>query len=169
MSAIVCPWCQSEIIQEEGAEPEKYCPFCENELDGYRTLTIGIGDPDEDEEDDAPALNGEEDLSWMEDKELQEKNEAFLQVEENVEKLLDEQEIVPECPVCREYMVETGEQIIGKDSFHPRVPHSVGETLLEAPFSLTIHVCPACFTVTHSLSEEGRLGMLRRLSKGRER
>jgi predicted amidophosphoribosyltransferase len=46
MAVVICPWCQSEIPQEEGAEPEQYCPVCENELGGYRTVTFGLDDPE---------------------------------------------------------------------------------------------------------------------------
>jgi hypothetical protein len=176
MSVVVCPWCQSEIPQEEGAEPEKWCPICENELNGYRTLRIGLGDSededeDEDEEDEGTvedgvdALAGGEDLILVEDGELTEKNEALLQFEETVERLLDEQDAVPECPQCREYMLEAGELAVTPDAFRPRVPDSLGQAVLEAPFSLTVYVCPSCFSVQHSLAEQGRNNMARRLSK----
>ncbi len=168
MSAIICPWCQSEIMQEEGAEPEKWCPVCENELDGYRTLTIDIGGEEEAEDGEAGnRFRNEEDLPWVRDKELREKNEALLQFEEQVERLLDEQDVVPECPHCREYMVEAGERTVEAGSFRPRVLGTSGHTVLDAPFSWTVYVCPSCFAVTQALSEEGRLGMLRRLSGGR--
>jgi hypothetical protein len=171
MSVVICPWCQSEIPQEEGAEPEKWCPICENELNGYRTLRIGLGDSEdedeeeENEEDGVDALAGGEDLILVENGELTEKNEALLQFEETVEGLLDEQDAVPECPQCREYMLEAGELAVTTDAFRPRVPESLGQAVLEAPFSLTVYVCPSCFSVQHSLGEHGRNNMARRLSK----
>ncbi|WP_123041681.1 hypothetical protein [Cohnella candidum] len=169
MSVVVCPWCQSEIPQEEGAEPEKFCPVCENELDGYRTLRIGLGD-EEDEEEEEEYTGGDssesgEDLSWVDDGELTEKNEALLRFEESVEKLLDEQDVVPECPHCREYMLEAGEAQVAPSAFRPRVPDELGQPVLEAPFSYTVYVCPACFTVQQTLSEEGRSQIARRLSQ----
>jgi len=36
--------------------------------------------------------------------------------------------------------------------------------VLEAPFSLAMYVCPACFTVQAQLAESGREQMIRRLS-----
>jgi Zn-finger nucleic acid-binding protein len=173
MAVVICPWCQSEITLEEGAEPEKYCPICENELDGYRTLRLGLGgsedDEDEDDEDDeaaaVPALD-EEDLSWIEeDGELQEKNEAILAFEKTVEGLLDDQDAVPECPQCREYMLDAGEHVVSTEAFRARVPAALGEPVLTAPFSLTVYICPSCFTVQQSLSEQGRNDLARRLSQ----
>ncbi|RIE00993.1 hypothetical protein [Cohnella faecalis] len=100
MAAILCPWCQSEIPVEEGQGPDKFCPVCDNEIDGYRTLRIGIDEEDEEDEEDGDSVGlvraeDEEDLSWMQDDELQEKDEALIQFEEAVEELLDEQEVVP--------------------------------------------------------------------------
>jgi Zn finger protein HypA/HybF involved in hydrogenase expression len=169
MSVVVCPWCQSEIPQEEGEQPDKYCPVCENELDGYRTLKVGIGDDmdldDEDEEEDAiVAAPGDGELHWAQDGELTEKNEALLKFEETVEGLLDEQDTVPECPQCREYMLEAGEQTVTEHTFRGRVPASLGQPVLEAPFTLTVYVCPSCFTVQHSVAEQGRFELARRLS-----
>jgi Zn-finger nucleic acid-binding protein len=174
MSVVVCPWCQSEIPQEEGEEPEKYCPVCENELDGYRTLQIGIGDdPDdedeEDEEDESLAKSPDEaELIWAHDSELTEKNDALLQFEESVEGLLDEQEAAPECPQCREYMLEAGELQVTADSFKPRVVESLGQAVMDAPFTLTLYVCPSCFAVQYSLAEQGRFEIARRLSRAEQ-
>lgn len=173
MAVVVCPWCQSEIPHEEGEELERYCPFCENELGGYRTLTIGGGeqdgepddeDEDDDEQDIVRSILGDEDLSWIDEEGPQLPNETLLQVEEAVDKLLDEQEVVPECPNCKEYMVEAGAQIVTADAFLPRVPESLGQSVLEAPFSLTVYVCPSCFTVQHVLDDNGRSQLVRRLS-----
>ncbi|WP_276354708.1 hypothetical protein [Cohnella caldifontis] len=168
MAVVVCLWCQNEIPQEEGAEPEKYCPICENELDGYRTLTIGLDDPDEEEEaeeeGEVPA-GGEEGLSWMEDRDLREKNETLLQFEETVERLMDDQEAAPECPMCREYMLEAGERIVSPESFRPLEHEMLGGPVLKAPFSLTVYVCPSCFNVQHVLSESDRRDMEVRLSR----
>jgi len=167
MAVVVCPWCQSEIPHEEGEELERYCPFCENELGGYRTVTIGGEDEDEEAEDDdfeeeLSLFN--EDLRWIDDDRSLPGNETLLQVEEAVDKLLDEQEVVPECPNCKEYMLEAGAYSVTADAFLPRVPESLGQPVLEAPFSLTMYVCPSCFTVQHMLDEGGRNQLARRLS-----
>jgi len=171
MAVVVCPWCQSEIPHEEGEELERYCPFCENELGGYRTLTIGGEEDDEeaedddgDEEDIVRSILGDEDLSWIDGEDALLPSETLLQVEEAVDKLLDEQEIVPECPHCKEYMLEAGAQVVTADAFLPRVPESLGQSVLEAPFSLTIYVCPSCFSVQHVLDEAARTRLASRLS-----
>lgn len=172
MAVIVCPWCQSELPVEEGQEPERFCPICDNELGGYRSLQIGL-DRNEELEEEAeyetdPEADELEDLSavenWEEDKDLREKNESLLVFEEAVEKLLDEQEIVPECPHCREYMLEAGEHVVGPDGFRAREPELLGRPVLEAPFAMTVYVCPSCFNVQHTLAEEDRVRLAQRLS-----
>lgn len=169
MAVTLCPWCQSEIPIEEGQEPDKYCPVCENELDGYRTLTLDIGDEEEEEigsesfRDDADEEEDEDD-SWDDALSLRESGPEGLLLEESVEKILDEQELVPECPNCREYMVEAGEQQVAAGQFKPRVPQSLGKPVLEAPFTLAFYVCPACFTIQTQLAEDGREQMIRGLS-----
>lgn len=178
MAVIVCPWCQSELTVEEGQEPERFCPICDNELGGYRSLRIGIDSIDDGEEDDDEyAREPEEDdedigegAGWGQDEDLREKNESLLLYEETVEKLLDGQEVVPECPHCREYMLEAGERIVGADGFRAREPEELGRPVLEAPFAMTMYVCPSCFAVQYSLSEGDRAKFAQRLSgdeKGR--
>ncbi|MFC4304973.1 hypothetical protein [Cohnella boryungensis] len=169
MSVVICPWCQSEISQEEGQEPDKICPVCDNELDGYRTLKLSLGEEEEEdayEEEEAPtvSIDDDEDLSWMEEEAL-ESSEELEQFEETLEELLNEQEVVPECPSCREYMVEAGERLISAEEFKPRVPESLGVPLVEAPFKLTMYVCPSCFTVQSALGDTHRQRMVRSLSE----
>jgi len=172
MSVIICPWCQSEILQEEGQESDKICPVCENELDGYRTLQLSIGDEEEEfeteEEEEAEAERSisidDEDLSWLEDEAL-ESSEDLERFEETLEELYNEQELVPECPSCHEYMVETGERLINASEFIPREPEFVGEPLLVAPFKLAMYVCPSCFTVHSFLGDADRQRFVRRLSQ----
>ena len=122
---------------------------------------------DEDAEDDEVIrlLRDEDDLAWIDDEESFEQNEALLQLEETVETLLDEQEVAPECPHCHEYMLEAGSQVVTADTFLPRVPESLGQAVLDTPFSLTMYVCPACFTVQHALDERSRTSLARRLSR----
>ncbi|WP_256760810.1 hypothetical protein [Cohnella sp. WQ 127256] len=174
MSVAICPWCQSEVMQEEGQEPDKICPVCDNEMDGYRTLKLDIGDEEEEYEEDvedqadnqdAPLISIDEDISWVDDEQLMEEDDELQQFEETVEQLLNEQELVPECPVCREFMVESGEQIISADQFKPRVSVVLGEALIDAPFTLTMYVCPSCFTVQSFLGDSHRQEIVRRLSQ----
>jgi len=172
MALIVCPWCQSELTVEEGQEPERFCPICDNELGGLRTIQIGLDrneDLDEEAEYEADSESDElEDLSavegWEQDEDLREKNESLLVYEETVEKLLDEQEIVPECPHCREYMLEAGERVVGADGFRVREPELLGGPVLEAPFAMNVYVCPSCFNVQYTLAEEDRAKFAQRLS-----
>ncbi|MFB9278922.1 hypothetical protein [Cohnella cellulosilytica] len=171
MSVIICPWCQSEIIQEDGEEPEKICPVCENELDGYRTLQFNIGEDDEEdemedeEEERSISIDDNEDLSWMDDEEEAESSDELRRFDEALEELYDEQDLVPECPLCHEYMLEAGERLVEASEFSPRVPGLSGEPLLEAPFKLRVYVCPSCFTVHSFLGDEDRQRMVRRLSQ----
>ncbi len=180
MAVVICPWCQSEIIQEEGQEPEKICPVCDNELDGYRTLKLSIGDEEESDEDDyedednadneyedraAQMLSIDEDISWVDDESLVEPDDELQQFEETVEQLLNEQELVPECPSCHEYMIESGEQLVSATQFRPRTAESLGEAVLEAPFTLTMYVCPSCFSVQSFLGDSHRHQLVRRLSQ----
>lgn len=164
MATIICPWCQFEIIQEAGAEPEKYCPVCENELDGYRTITVDLEPDEADLEDSGDLSDDEDEFDWSSiQKDLREKSEDELKFLERSERLLDEQDTVPECPHCREYMVEAGEQAVAESGFRPRLLKPDGPALLQTPFILKMYVCPACFAVSYGLPEADRLAMMRRL------
>jgi len=165
MPTIICPWCQTEIAQEEGAEPEKWCPVCENELGGYRTITVDLERNEDVLDEDTGMTDEEDDFDWSSfRKDLREKSEDQLKFENLAEKLLDEQDAVPECPHCREYMVEAGELEVADTRFRPRMISPEGPALLEAPFQLKVYVCPACFAVSHALSEKDRAEMVRRLA-----
>jgi hypothetical protein len=178
MNVQICPWCQSEILQEEGQEPEKICPVCDNEIDGYRTLKLNLGDSEDDEDEDYEDDDGEEanpqvvaideDLSWSDDGSLDEEgelNDELMQFDENVEQLLNEQDLVPECPMCQEYMIEAGQLTIGQAQFNPRESEVLGGSLIQAPFALTMYMCPSCF-MTHSfLGDANRHELVRRLSQ----
>jgi len=161
MSAVVCPWCQSEILQEEGDEAEQMCPFCDNELGGYRTMTIQLGD---DESDADGAAEEDEDLSWLENEAEADKSEALWKFEETVERLLDEQETTPTCAHCQEYMVAAGTRIVTADGFEPRTPKWLGQAVLNAPFKLQIFVCPSCFSLQQVLDEGDQREMTNRFS-----
>jgi hypothetical protein len=177
MAITICPWCQSEILQEEGQEPDKICPVCDNEIDGYRTLKLNIGgsvedeededeeDEDEDEEKGSSIVTIDEDVSWDDDQLYNETSEDLLQFEETVEQLLNEQELVPECPICHENMLESGEQLISVNEFRPKVPDNLGEAIIEAPFSLTMYICPTCFSIQSVLADSAREQVVRRLSE----
>ncbi|XID93246.1 hypothetical protein ACF3MZ_01515 [Paenibacillaceae bacterium WGS1546] len=166
-SVVICPWCQSEIVQEEGQEPDKVCPVCDNELDGYRTLQVHLGEEEDDERfaDDERyvSIDDDDDIDWMDDE--TEPSEEMARYEENAERLLDEQDYVPECPSCREYMLEAGERTISADGFIPRLSDVTAGAMLEAPVKLSTYVCPSCFAVQDFLGDSDRHRLIRKLSE----
>ncbi|MFC4776996.1 hypothetical protein ACFO9Q_09390 [Paenibacillus sp. GCM10023252] len=171
---VICPWCLTEIIWDEEIGPEKHCPHCENELSGYRTVQIGIGQDsaeaeEEDWEDtrDEDVEEEEEDLDWEDrhsDNGFRQTDRSWLAVEEKMERILDGQEEVPECPACREYMLEAGKQSMGPEQFKAAVPPSMGVPVVAVPFEVTWYVCPACFQTSSMLSADGRDHMIKLLS-----
>ncbi|KIL35978.1 hypothetical protein SD71_11630 [Cohnella kolymensis] len=171
MAVTICPWCQSEVPHEEGEEPEKFCPVCDNEMDGYRTLRVNVGSEEEEEEQEEEEAEENDDsaIDWNSDVAMSEKDEALLRFEETVAEILDEQDLAPECPQCREYMLEAGEQLISGEQFRPRIPEALGQAVLEAPFALTVYMCPSCFTVQTTLAENDRHHVARRLSEASTR
>ncbi len=88
--------------------------------------------------------------------------EDMLRFRSVVDKLLETQLSVPECPSCREYMVEGGRLEIGPERFRPHVPPQGGNPVLEAPFAATVYLCPSCFSVHFILSDEDRMAVVRR-------
>ncbi|MFF2483743.1 hypothetical protein [Paenibacillus sp. NPDC058071] len=166
----ICPWCMTEIVWDEEIGPEEYCPHCENELSGYRTMQIGM----EDEEGDA---NEEDEREWDAQDEdesygggYKEGEEGFrrttrsrLAAEETLQSIIDHQEEAPECPSCREYMIEAGKQTVD-DSFTPTIHASAGQALLETPFELTLYVCPSCFHTSTLLGYKDREKLLNALN-----
>lgn len=207
METTICPWCQTEIVWDEELGPEEECPYCHNELKGYRTLSIALSseeefedeyeehpfgdsksghhhnhDHDDDEHDhdhDHDHHHGhvheDEDDYW--DNEhgghlgTVRRLEAFtasggdlLAYETGVEKLLDRQDEVPECPHCREYMIYTGQQELVPDNLDAPVPSGLKRPLLQAPVKLNVYICSACFHVSRFLSEDDRISFIRTVS-----
>jgi hypothetical protein len=163
----ICPWCQTEIVWDEEIGPEKHCPYCENELSGYRTVQIGIDRPDEtDEEDDE---DWERNSGQQHDfSEFRQYNRSQLAFEDALERIVDEQDEAPECPSCREYMMEAGTQTIPGQQFAPRTPQSVGEPLLTAPFRVVWYVCPSCFRTDAKLAQPEQERLVQLLTKAAE-
>ncbi|CAH1223321.1 hypothetical protein PAECIP111893_04954 [Paenibacillus plantiphilus] len=160
---IICPWCLTEIIWDEEIGPERHCPHCENELTGYRTLQLDMesdeeGDgkeikhqpQDEDDWNEEPSndrIAAEDDLS-----EYIQYSREDLAFEETVERIIDEQQEAPECPSCREYMLEAGVQTIASSSFEPSTPSVLSAPILPAPFQVVWYVCPSCFRAENKLA-----------------
>ncbi|MBW7474458.1 hypothetical protein K0T92_06845 [Paenibacillus oenotherae] len=157
----ICPWCQTEIVWDEEIGPERHCPHCENELSGYRTLQLGLED---EEELGEPAGHNQEQEDWRggsldglnpEEDDLSEfiqYSREHLAFEETVEQIIDEQVEAPECPSCREYMLEAGKQTVTSSSFEPVVPAALSAPILPAPFQVVWYVCPSCFRTENKLA-----------------
>lgn len=178
METTVCPWCHTEIVWDEEFGPEDTCPHCNNELSGYRTVTLGRDDLEEDEPE-AEGEIAEEEISdenlWDDDDKeavvpifntaIQFGEEYDMKRYENsVSSVLAVQLEAPECPQCHELMMLAGTQPV--DSFAPSIPVTLGGPVLKAPFTLNLYVCPSCFHVHHSLAQEDRVQFVRNLSTG---
>ncbi|MCM3703663.1 hypothetical protein [Paenibacillus macerans] len=188
METTICPWCQTEIVWDEELGPEEECPYCHNELKGYRTLSIALGSEEEfeDEYEDHPfgdSKHGhhhghdheDEDDYWDDEQGghlgAVRRLEAFtssggdlLAYETGVEKLLDHQDEVPECPHCREYMIYAGQQELAPGSLDAPIPAGLKRPLLQAPVKLNVYICSACFHVSRFLSEDDRISFIRTVS-----
>lgn len=177
----ICPWCNSEIIWDEELGPEKYCPHCDNELGNYRSLTLEEEEAEEDEEIITEQLLDEEDenalweddellsvsqMEWGEDQDgFRHSNRKSLSMDSTVQKILDEQEEMPECPSCREYMLEAGHQTIGKEQqFIPTVSPVINQSILGDTFHIVWYVCPTCFHTSSQLSLAERLAVIQKLA-----
>ncbi|WP_270169603.1 hypothetical protein [Paenibacillus sp. SYP-B4298] len=169
--AAVCPWCHSEIVWDPELGPEEHCPHCDNELDGYRTLKLNLDEDESDEdeyeeEDDSDA--GSKTELYLDEEEQQSKqppHQAILALEEHVQQLLNGQDDLPECPSCREYMIETGRQQLGSNvGYVPRKLEADELSLLPDPVEMVWYVCPSCFETRSKLSFEAQHAFARRLS-----
>lgn len=152
-----CTWCESEIIWDKEIGPEKYCPHCDNELEGYRTIEIDADDVVEPEEDD---------YNWEEDEEgrgiLRSKRE--IATNSVIGKILNDQFEMPECPNCREYMLEAGKQTVGAQSEFESKLAPNNNPLLQTPFKVIWYVCPSCYRTESFLDYENRKQLLDELS-----
>ncbi|WP_199615601.1 hypothetical protein [Paenibacillus alkalitolerans] len=142
----ICPWCQMEIVWDDEFGPESNCPHCYNELGEYRTLSIPVkrnerGDMFEDDSD------GE----WN-------------KYANAVQDVLDEQDDVPECPLCQEYMVLAGKQTVTERELAPNIPSAGSVPFLTPPYRTDVFVCSHCFTFQYRLSEEDRMRTIRTLA-----
>ncbi|WP_422657984.1 hypothetical protein ACK8P5_19885 [Paenibacillus sp. EC2-1] len=182
MEPTICPWCQTEIVWDEEIGPEENCPHCENELKGYRTLSVALDDADDEMEpqeeledsfedyDDEGILNkpfwGAEEGTVPAIRTIDKYGEAhdLMAYEEAVEQVLDHQDETPECFHCREYMMLAGTQRVNEEGFHPAVLPITG-ALLKPPFDMNVYICSGCFQVQYSLAEDDRLRLIEGLTK----
>lgn len=166
----VCQWCLSEIIWDEEIGPETHCPHCDNELGGYRSVKIGLGDDSasrtEEPEDEEDWPDDEEELSerYNEDEGFRGGNRSMLAAEGVIQRIIDEQLEAPECPACREYMMEAGVQTIDV-GFRPTESTAIGIPVVPNPFRIVWYVCPSCYHTASFLSQNDREEMLNRLAE----
>lgn len=176
MENTICPWCQTEIVWDEEIGPEEECPHCNNELKGYRSLSISLGSDEEEMDEEIVEEHEAEDSDSLWDDEesnvtIGGKYSGFggeetdlLAYEAGLGKVLEVQEEAPECPQCREYMILTGQQVIHGEQFaSANGPHSQAP-LLEAPVTMNVFVCSSCFYVSHYLGKEDRLRLIKGIS-----
>ncbi|MHA0856630.1 hypothetical protein [Paenibacillus sp. CMAA1364] len=181
METTVCPWCQTEIVWDEEIGQEEECPHCQNELNAYRTLNIGLEDEEDeievqdDKSSHTSSVEQTDNSLWEPDMmsvtpafrtiDKYEGSHDLTQYEKNTQNVLDQQAEVPECPQCHEYMLLTGQQqITGNGWKATALPITKGK-VLQPPFAIDMYVCTGCFHVQTTLSEEDRLRFVEELSK----
>ncbi len=174
----ICPWCQTEIVWDEEIGPEETCPNCFNELGDYRSIKLKVEKPersaidgdtgldDDGVADDFDSIldDDDEDLDF-DDLDDPDDPEDLLRYEEAVERYLEAQEEKKECPSCGEFMIFAGRQTVTEDRFTPAVHEGVGPSFLTAPFDVNWFVCPSCFHMNYSLSEDDRIRIVASLNK----
>ncbi|OBA07918.1 hypothetical protein A9P44_00775 [Paenibacillus polymyxa] len=152
----------------------------EEDLRGYRTLSIQLGDDDEQdilyEAEDEMVVEKPADAPLLQDNELhklpvlhtlqkfEESGADLMAYEQGAEQILDRQEEVLECSQCGEYMLHAGLQTVTREGFESSISPVLGKPVLDLPFVLNVYVCPSCFHVQQTLSEDDRLRMLEKLS-----
>ncbi|MBP2000469.1 DNA-directed RNA polymerase subunit M/transcription elongation factor TFIIS [Paenibacillus shirakamiensis] len=172
METTICPWCQTEIVWDEEIGPEEECPHCHNELKGYRTLQIDLGEEEEsgapeDMDEDPKAMLGywgdEEEVNPRMVKHINTFSAAGsdpLEYESAVEKRLNQQEDVPECPQCRAYMLYAGQE---QNTAVATAQVTNLKPILEEAYRTSVYVCPSCFHVSRFLVEEDKLRMIQKI------
>ncbi|MNH79333.1 hypothetical protein D3C87_492800 [compost metagenome] len=176
METTVCPWCLTEIVWDEEIGPEEECPHCHNELKGYRTLQVNLGDEEEYEEEADTDVEESQDTLGFWDADEEESSGVvrrvnsfatagadLLEYESAVERILDMQDEVPECPHCREYMLLAGQEQVNANSGMQQQ----NAPLLKAPYTLNVYVCSSCFSVSRVLSEADRHQFIRSITNSK--
>ncbi|WP_138494108.1 hypothetical protein [Paenibacillus pinistramenti] len=196
METTICPWCQTEIVWDEEIGPEEECPHCQNELKGYRTLSVTLGEDEEelDEEFEEEhrhqhqhqhhSESDSEESSWEEEDEeagyrtqsqgltrlpsLPGGETDLLAYESAIGRILEVQDQMPECPHCREYMIHSGQNQVEPDVYSSIIPAGMKHSLLEAPFRMNVYVCPSCFHISTFLADEDRVRFASQVQKAAE-
>ncbi|WP_141503995.1 hypothetical protein [Paenibacillus luteus] len=172
-----CPHCDNELsayrtielgYDEEEVEEDEHERAVQalkiNDAHRAARQASGINEEEpleEEEEDDSDDPNHKR---WLAEGDgYRSTNSSRFAVEETVQRILDDQDEIPECPVCREYMIEAGVQMMGDQQFESRIAPSLGEAVLTTPFRLILYVCPACYHTSSVLSPDDREQMNQRL------
>jgi len=159
----VCPWCESDIIWDPEIGPEKFCPHCDNEISGYRTLELDAQFAEEEEEDES--YNDAEGDDWEEETSIL-RSTREIAANSRIQGLLDEQFEMPECSNCREYMLEVGEQAMSEQiQFVPVTIKQTGKQLVPQNMKVTWYVCPSCYRTDSYISVHDRKHMLDALAE----
>ncbi|QYR22926.1 hypothetical protein KZ483_08355 [Paenibacillus sp. sptzw28] len=174
---VLCPWCQTEIVWDEEIGPEKHCPHCENELSGYRTVQFGIHSEEESDEEEQQGDDSDWETEGDDEErvrvspdiaELRQYGLERLALESTMERILDDQLEAPECPSCREFMLESGTMTVTEGQFKPRTPAPLSAPLLAPPFQIVLYVCPSCFHTENRLAAQDQERFVQLLASAAE-
>ncbi|MFC6331687.1 hypothetical protein ACFP56_03560 [Paenibacillus septentrionalis] len=166
----ICPWCESDIVWDPEIGPEKYCPHCDNEISGYRTLEFDADFDNENSEQVDPMDHDLEDEdNWDDDDRGILRSKREIAANSAIQNLLNEQYEMPECVNCREYMLEAGQQVIGQQGeFEAKIAPETEMPLVRSTMKVIWYVCPSCYRTDSYLSLEDRKQMLDALSPAEE-
>lgn len=174
-----CPHCSNELsayrtielgYDEDEVEEDEYEQAVQaaRASDARKDARQGQESNEADEEDAEEEAYDDDDSdhkSWLKKGEgYRSADSARFAVEETVQRILDDQFEVPECPSCRSYMLEAGEQVINEPQFQPKISPSLGAPVLTTPFKINLYVCPSCYQTSTMLSHEDRTRLLERLT-----
>lgn len=166
----ICPSCDTEIVWDEEIGPEEICPHCLNLLGAYRTVNVELEASGEQEtarpQTEVSFLDNQPDkraskiqqsrTPLIQDENYVIKDQAKIRYEEAVERYLENQDEVPECVQCREFMLYAGDRTVHGSEFKPFIPNETEGPFLQTPFVLRMFVCPSCFHVSFTLSDDDR-------------
>lgn len=151
----VCPWCDTEIVWDPELGPEDVCPHCYNELTEYRSLDVAVSSKEGSMEyDDSAEMDEDFEVDFADE---DDRFEELQHYERAVEHILERQEDVYECFRCREDMIFTGTRTVTKDQFELVTPDGWSQPLLPTPYTLSMFLCPSCFKVEYTLSDDDRM------------
>lgn len=174
-----CPHCSNELssyrtielgydedeVEEDEYEQAVHALKVSDARKANQQHQNNLPEEDEAEEEDYDYSDDPNHKRWLEQGEgYRSADGARFAVEETVQRILDDQDEIPECPVCRTYMLEAGTQVYNESNFESRIAPTIGGPILPTPFSLHVYVCPACYHTSSMLSQKDREGLLERLT-----